>query len=522
MKITFLSFVSELSGMNSRLLSAYVRSLGHESAIIFVPTPLLVTSYSEKVIDDIVEICRGSDFVGLSVITPHFPLASQVSEAIHAKIDSKVIWGSMHATILPEECLRFADFVCVGEGEYVLKSLLGRDDPKEIAGLWFKEKNIINRNSHSAMIDDLDILPYQDFSFNNHYYVNPIEEKSCELTSDIYYKLSYKKYRDMKGHCQCFYKTMTSRGCPYSCAYCNNSVHHSMYTKKHFRRRSVENVITELEKVCRRHSFIKLIHLADDSFLSRKTNEIMYFSQLYKEKIGLPLRTITTPTAINETKIKALLDAGLCHLYMGIESGSEKTLERYNRNIKIDTILESAKLLNRHKKKMLKPRYDIMCNDPLGSEEEEKENLEFMLKIPKPRTFIYYNLTFFPGTKIYDEYVKTKGHKPYSYDIPEPNNRSESVNGHTFFVFTPRTYYDVLLVALNSIFIPRWIIKFLSLSIFWKLNKKFPVLNKIGLRILKLLEYFERIINKIAIGEWSAFVRVIQRQFQKKGCNQTG
>ena len=61
--------------------------------------------------------------VGLSVRSTYFQLAACLSARIRHEIGCTVLWGGVHVTISPEECLDHADAICLGEGEEALVEL---------------------------------------------------------------------------------------------------------------------------------------------------------------------------------------------------------------------------------------------------------------------------------------------------------------------------------------------------------------------------------------------------------------
>lgn len=479
MKFAFISLFSELSGISLRLLSAEVRAQGCESRIVFVHTKPLQDDLSPETCRLVGEAVAGYDVVGLSVMTPQFFMACQASEAIRENTQAKIIWGGMHATTRPEESLEHADWVCVGEGESVLRGLIAGRAPEDIQGLWYKKEGEVVANGHAPMEPDLTVQPFQDFSFDNHILVSPYREIAEPLTRKNYAERSA-KYEDRDGVMRCYYKTMTTRGCPLACTYCNNSVLHDLYTVKHFRKRSMTRVIEELEEVIRNTPEIELIHITDDTFLTRKTSEILEFAALYKERIGLPFRAITLPNSLSEAKLDALVDAGLCHLYMGIESGSEQGLARYQRSIKQEALRKSILLLNRYQDRMLPPKYDVICHDPLATLEENRDTVRFLATLPQPRIFVYFNLVLFPGTKIAEE-AAAKG---LIKDEIKEVYRSD-------YYFHPRDYYDVLLLALNTRSIPPRLIGLLAPLFLYRLTQWIPPLYRGALGLVNLVIYFE-------------------------------
>ena len=80
-------------------------------------------------------------FVGFSTITgPQLKPVIVASQRVHA-LGIPVVWGGVHATIMPEECLResYVDFVVVNEGEEVsveLARMLARKVPSRGCSRW--------------------------------------------------------------------------------------------------------------------------------------------------------------------------------------------------------------------------------------------------------------------------------------------------------------------------------------------------------------------------------------------------
>jgi radical SAM superfamily enzyme YgiQ (UPF0313 family) len=245
---------------------------------------------------------------------------------------------------------------------------------------------------------------------------------------------------------------------------------------------------------------------ADDSFFSHSTDEIVQFSRLYKNAVFLPFKAVAVPYSINEEKMEALIDAGLCSVTMGIESGSLAALQRYNRPIKPETIIKAARIINRYKGRIAPPIYDIICNDPLSNIDEQIENIKFLLTIPKPRRFIYYNLTFFPGTRI-SEYALEHGLK-----------LDEQRQGYKSGLhFIPKTSYDILLLSLDLGFVPNWIVRSFLPKLYYTLGARFPFLIKIAYKILQVLNYFRFAADRIAAGDWARLrdycIKLMKRRF---------
>ncbi|MBF0284379.1 MAG: radical SAM protein [Magnetococcales bacterium] len=515
MNIAFLALGTDLAAMSSRALSAYARQLGGAARIVFVPSHLTFQRYSAGTLERIADAVQGCDVVGLTVFTSQYRLAAQITDHLKSTTRQTVLWGGIHAMIRPYECLQHADGLCMGEGEPLLEDLAQGKPFGEITGLWHRQGGSVVERGITPMARDVSALPFQDFSFENHWYVDPESGAHGPMTREVYAARSNRSYIDRDGVFRVYYKTMASRGCPYSCGYCNNSVMHDLYTNKHFRRRSVERFMAELEEVHRANPFIELIHLADDTFLNRSAREIQEFARLYKERIGLPMRALTTPTGITEEKLEALVDAGLCHLYMGIESGSPRALERYRRPVSPERIMKAARLLNQFQGRLLTPKYDVICSDPLATDEETRENILFLTQIPRPRIFQYYTLGLFHGT-LQRKLVEQAG-LSIADDQPYDNDY--------FFGVNPHSLYDLLLLHLNLKYMPDAWIRFLAGERMLAWSHRWPWVNRgvLGLyRLLRGLEsgefryrsaawHLHKIKRMLFNGEWAPARRLLRR-----------
>ena len=67
------------------------------------------------------EVIADSDVVGLSLMTNYVRSAREISANIRHKYPEKlIVWGGVHPTIRPEECLDHADIAVVGDGTNAL------------------------------------------------------------------------------------------------------------------------------------------------------------------------------------------------------------------------------------------------------------------------------------------------------------------------------------------------------------------------------------------------------------------
>ena len=133
MNITLITPSSpNISAFGARSLSSFLKARGHTVCVItlsIIPDTYRNANgflyarnyeYSNRIIDQTIEAASQSDLIGISFMTQYFSAAVQLTRAIKKKLSVPVIWGGVHPTVRPEECLEYADIVCVGEGEEAL------------------------------------------------------------------------------------------------------------------------------------------------------------------------------------------------------------------------------------------------------------------------------------------------------------------------------------------------------------------------------------------------------------------
>ncbi len=126
---------------------------------------------------------------------------------------------------------------------------------------------------------------------------------------------------------------ITSRGCPYSCAFCGN-----LYKKVAFR--SPENLKVELNHLKKEYK-IKHITLLDENVMY-DFRHLKNVCEIFKE-----LKLIWTCNArvdsYSPQKVKLMKSSGCLEIKYGIESGDESILKLMNKKISIDSIKAAIK-----------------------------------------------------------------------------------------------------------------------------------------------------------------------------------
>jgi radical SAM superfamily enzyme YgiQ (UPF0313 family) len=159
-------------------------------------------------------------------------------------------------------------------------------------------------------------------------------------------------------------------GCAHNkCTFC------TMYKDKKFRIRKKEEVLEDFQMAYDTYGDrIRRIFLADGDALIVKTPDLLDILNFIRERFPSAERVTSygTPGDIlrkSEEELRALATAGLDMVYMGAESGDAVTLERINKGVTREEIIEAGQKLRRCGIKS-----SITLISGLGGRERKKEH----------------------------------------------------------------------------------------------------------------------------------------------------
>ena len=295
----------------------------------------------------------------------------------------KSIFGGPHPTFFPEIIEEEGvDAICRGEGEIALRQYIGYLNsslsPDQVGNFWIKDGRRIIRNDIHPWISDLDSIPFPDRRMWDDIDRFPIEK--------------------------CIY---TTRGCPYKCTYCFNHAYNALYGSPTpvIRRRSVDNVITELRQIIADYPNA-FVFIHDDSFLHHSVLWLEAFTSRYRAEIGRPFGCNIRPNQLSETKARLLAEAGCRNCWFGLECGDEEVANRIlGRQMTNEQILGASRLL-----KMYGIRMVTNVINALPVENPVQVDIKSLnLCIECKPDFAFANLFFpFPKTRL-EQYAAENG-----------------------------------------------------------------------------------------------------------------
>jgi radical SAM superfamily enzyme YgiQ (UPF0313 family) len=260
-----------------------------------------VAAYSEKPKLDF-------DLVALSTYTARAFDAYLVADAYRAR-GTPVVFGGLHATVLPEEVAQHADAVVVGEGELTWPEVVndfqrgGRSGLKKV----YRETKPGQFNLHDAPMPRFDLLA-QGSTQSRRCDLDPRAPRALRRLG-VYNRIT----------------VQTTRGCPLDCEFCAAS---KLYGPR-YRLKPIERVLAEIDAVRSlwRRPFIEF---ADDNTFVNRT----WSKQLLRELAGRDIRYFTESDvglADDEELLDLLYPSGCRQVLIGFESPRRASLEGIDR-----------------------------------------------------------------------------------------------------------------------------------------------------------------------------------------------
>ncbi|MFQ5904983.1 MAG: B12-binding domain-containing radical SAM protein [bacterium] len=332
------------------------------------------------------------EMVCITSVTPTFPKALELARFVKGELDVPVVFGGPHVSMIPEESLGSGDvdFAVVGEGEQTVVELaraIEGGNPLRVTGVWTRCGGEAIFTGRRAPVEQLDTLPFPDWSLVEHVsaYAPPDALNRRVLT------------------------IITSRGCPFDCSFCMSS---KLFDRR-IRRRSVENVLAEIEHLLRRER-AREIHFADDCFTSDRQWVLDFCRALRSEKLRLNLSFMNGVRAdeVDEEILAALRGAGVRTVGFGVESFDEKLMRESGKRLTLDSVEHAFRV---SKSLGLRTWGFFIIGFPEETREQALSTLAFAKKLA-PDFAKFFPLVPYPGSEIFKkmEASRLPGHRDWN------------------------------------------------------------------------------------------------------------
>jgi len=369
-------------------IGTYLKKRGYSVRIINTRNE---NNYMEQILQEMDTV----KIIGLSVMTAQIAHALMISKKIK-EFGKPIVWGGIHPELFKEQtCKNDAiDYIVYREGEetmyQLLKCLENKGDISKILGIAYKKDGKVIINPPRPLLDINELISDPDYSLLN------LKEKFGNIKN---------------------LQVETSRGCPFRCTFCMNTIE----WKHNWRALSAEKIVNLIEKLKNEYDFERVSFREEDFFVSKqRTRDVV--DGIIKKGIKINWNSncrasYFTDDYIDDELMSKMKQSGLYALYIGVESGSKKVREFMKKDIEEEHVYRCVELCK---------KYDIECyvNMMIGYPTETKEDIfdtmKMMDKIIKINENVIFNgpVPFRPyaGSSIYDYCLKLGFKEPQSLE----------------------------------------------------------------------------------------------------------
>lgn len=261
--------------------------------------------------------------IGITAFTTTVNDAARIASMIKdKKPEIEIILGGSHLSAVPEQTLaRFPQFDIgvIGEGEITVTEILKKNNMDKIDGIIYRDNGRLITTRPRERIRNLDELPFPAFEllsgFPDRYSAIATNFKRLPTTSLV-----------------------TTRGCPYRCTFCDRHVFGNVC-----RGHSAEYIIALVKKLQDKYG-IKDISFYDDTFVVFKKRLYEICKKIIEDKLDISWSCLARVDIVEPDLLKVMKAAGCWQVSYGIESGSQKILDMYRKNITITQIKTAVRI----------------------------------------------------------------------------------------------------------------------------------------------------------------------------------
>ena len=306
--------------------------------------------------------------------------------------------GNVHAAFCYDEILTHdhdaVDYIVRGEGEETLPMLChclnAGDDPKKVLGIAYWRDGGVVVTPKAPYIHDLDSLP-----------------TAWDLVEWPIYTYRAKKNARLA-------IVSSSRGCKSQCSFCSQQ----LFWAQSWRARSAENFVAELEMLHNVHG-VQVAMLSDElpTFDRERWVRILDLMQEREVPVKLLMESRVDDILRDADIMDKYREGGVEHIYVGVEAGSQETLDLFKKDTKVDQSKAAIDLIN---------GADIVSETSfvLGMPDDTPESIEQTIELAKhynPDMAFFLAIAPWPYAELYPElepYVGTKDYR--KYNLVEP------------------------------------------------------------------------------------------------------
>lgn len=344
-------------------VAAYLREQGLEVEVLDLANK--EDCLDEALANHDLEVC------GISATTPQYPYALKVKDVVKRRNPKSIVFvGGAHASSLPQKCLNDGfDAVVAGEGE--------------MAALDIAKRRPIDQVVRFGYIKDIDAIPYP--------------ARDLIDIRDYGYDINGRKATTI----------ITSRGCPYTCAFCSKDV-----WQRGVRYHGVNYTIDEIRQITGQYGFKHFLFL-DDTLTLNKRRLVRLCDLL--EGLDIRWRCYARSDTTSRDMLVRMKEAGCVEVGVGIESGSQKILDVVGKKM---TVEQNTNFVQNCKEIGLSVNAFLMIGLPGETYETVMETRTWFEKA-RPDRFGFNIFAPYVGTPIYNHLSE---YDIKIYDMPDEDS----------------------------------------------------------------------------------------------------
>jgi radical SAM superfamily enzyme YgiQ (UPF0313 family) len=303
-------------------LAAWLEQHGHATAVYDALGPFAPRTLEQQA-DEV--LATDPELVGFSATTSSFMDAVDLAALVKARRPGvQTVVGNVHASALGAPLLQHFpafDHLCLGEGEGALLDLAERRPLAQIDNLVWRDGERLVSNPRRARIADLDQLPF------------PAYDKLAGFPHA--YHLPLFAYVQRHGATM-----ITSRGCPFSCSFCDRTVFEHKY-----RFNSAAYIHAHMKHLRDRFG-VRHVNFYDDLFTANRKRVRELCALLAEQPLGMQFNCAIRAGHDGDDIFRMLKAAGALMVSLGIESADPAMMARHKAGVSLEQVRDTVKRIH--------------------------------------------------------------------------------------------------------------------------------------------------------------------------------
>jgi radical SAM superfamily enzyme YgiQ (UPF0313 family) len=365
-----------VTGWGVLVLAAVARQRGHEVFIVDAKGGGITLEQATAQV-----AALAPDVLGISATTISINNGARIAAAVKAVLPHvTTVVGGPHVSAVPEATLAAFpefDYGISGEGEIaffaLLDALASGTPTRDILGVVGRDASgAVHASCRAPYLDDLDSLPFP----------------AWDVLGDAFphrFGPSIFNYR-----CTPVATLVTSRGCPFSCTFCDRST-----SGKLGRYHSVEYVMEMCRMLAARGA--RHVIFYDDLFTVKKKRVIELCEALVRAKLPFTWSCNSHPNLLDLDTMKLMKRAGCWQIAYGVESGSQRVLNVVKHEVKLPRLRETLRMT---RAAGIRAKGYLMIGHPTEDLESLEETRTFLAECDLDVAQVT-KFTPYPGTPAY-------------------------------------------------------------------------------------------------------------------------